>query len=104
VTSAYESGVPPHNAVADALRNQQSFSRDQLWWLMRTAWRWGYETAVDEENASWPPPKVFNLGKWYDQAAARQHADAVAQLSRPGDHKGGPVPVWGDEDNQRVAA
>lgn len=108
----HPNGVPASNdsATADlgrvvsALRTSESFSRAQVAWLMRTAWRWGYETRVDEENNSWPPPKVFNLGKWFDQAAVRQHADAVARLSRPGDHRGGPAEMWGDEDDQRVAA
>lgn len=36
----------------------------------------GYEARVDEENATYPPPKALTFGRWYDQAAERQKADA----------------------------
>ena len=74
--------------IEHALRTQQTFTREQVAWLMAEAMRWGYETRVDEENASYPPQRVFTLGKWFDQATERRKADASAHLSRPGDFKG----------------
>ncbi len=32
----------------------------------------GYESRVDEENATYPPPKVLSFGRWYDQALERE--------------------------------
>ncbi len=76
------------DTVAEALRTQETFTRDQATWLFQLGLRWGYEARVDEENADWPPPKVFTLGRWYDQAAERAKADAEAQLPRTGDFRG----------------
>ena len=36
----------------------------------------GYEARVAEENADYPPPRVFAFGQWYDQALEREHVDA----------------------------
>jgi hypothetical protein len=36
----------------------------------------GYEARVDEENATYPPPRVLAFGRWYDQALERQKHDA----------------------------
>jgi hypothetical protein len=88
--------------VTNALLHQQTFDRAQVAWLMAQAYRWGYEARIDQENRNWPPATVFNLGRWYEQPFERQKADAAAPLSRPGDHKGGPV-EWVDEA-QQVAA
>jgi hypothetical protein len=85
-----------HPAVAQALRTLQTFTREQVAWLMSTAMRWGYELRVDEENAAYPPTPVFQLGRWFDQAEQRQKADADAKLPRLGDHPGGPAELWGD--------
>jgi len=81
----------------------QSFTREQVAWLMSTAMRWGYELRVDEENAAYPPQPVFQLGRWFDQATQRQQADRAATLPRPTDHRGGPVSTWGDDYGQVVA-
>jgi hypothetical protein len=98
----------PHEAtglnhpVAEALRTQETFDRAQVAWLMSEAMRWGYElrdaedcgwlagynARVAEENQAWPPPKVFLLGRWYDQATERAKADSAARLLRPTDFKG----------------
>lgn len=40
----------------------------------------GYEARVDEENATYPPPKVLAFGRWYDQATERQKADSETRL------------------------
>lgn len=73
--------------VVAALNTQEAFTREQVAWLMSEAMRWGYDARVDEENAAYPPPKLV-MGKWFDQAAERQKADATARLPRPGDFKG----------------
>lgn len=36
----------------------------------------GYEVRGREVNAEYPPGRVFAFGRWYDQAAERQQADA----------------------------
>lgn len=74
--------------VVTALREQDTFDRAQLAWLMNEAYRWGYEARVDEENAAYPPPKVFTLGRWYDQALERAKADAAARIPRANDFQG----------------
>lgn len=74
--------------VVTALHTRETFDRAQVAWIMAEAYRWGYEARVDEENAAWPPPQVFTLGKWYEQASERQRADAAARLPRPGDFRG----------------
>lgn len=84
--------------VAEALRTQHTFTRDQVAWLMATAMRWGYENRVAEENAAWPAPKIFTLGRWFDQATERAKADAAARLPRPGDFRGR------DASSRRAAA
>lgn len=89
--------------VVTALRDNTTFDRAQLAWLMAEAYRWGYEARVDEENGAWPPPKVFNLGKWFDQATERQRADNAARLPRPSDHRGGTV-AWDEPDALRAVA
>lgn len=93
VTQSAPTG-PPH-PVADALLTQESFNREQVAWLMSQAMRWGYElrdeedrgwiagynARVAQENAAYPPPKVFSFGAWYDQALEREKADA--EFRRP---------------------
>ncbi len=93
--------------VVAALASQETFTRAQVAWLMSEAMRWGYEARdeedrgfwagynarVAEENAAYPPPKVFTLGRWFDQATERQKADAAARLPRPGDFKGQSAPT-----------
>lgn len=107
-TGPAESVVGDLGSVVAALRDQESFDRAQLAWLMAEAFRWGRESAenepapgtyragfeagynarVAEENGCYPPPKVLVLGRWYDQAVERAKADAAAWLPRPGDFKG----------------
>ena len=96
------------NRAVDALRTQETFNRAQVAWIMHTAFRWGYELRVDEENAGWPDPTVlFNAGdtiKAVNQRAYRRQCDTIAKLPRPTDHHGGPV-AWGeDAPDLRAAA
>jgi hypothetical protein len=84
---------PPHpeSPVAEALRTQDSFTRDQVAWLMAEAMRWGYELRVDEENVAWPADAYFIAGELFrdlDRKAYREALDARARLPRPGDFKG----------------
>lgn len=74
-------------ALADP---EHHWTPDEIAELIATAVRWGYEARdeedrgywagyrarIAEENASYPPPKVFTCGRWFDQAAERQRADA----------------------------
>lgn len=36
----------------------------------------GYQARVEEENATYPEPRVLVLGRWYNQAIEREKADA----------------------------
>lgn len=90
---------PPGSATSDldpvvtALREQETFDRAQLAWLMNEAYRWGYEARVDEENSAYPPPSVFASGQHFrelDRKNYRDECDAAARLPRPGDFKGVP--------------
>jgi hypothetical protein len=74
--------------VVSALLHAETFTRGQVAWLIAEAMRWGYEARVNEENAAWPPPEIFTLGRWYTQAEERAKADAAARLPRPGDFRG----------------
>ena len=110
-------GVPRNSArpdVAEALRSLQSFTPEQVMWLMRTAMRWGYElrdsedrgywagywARVAEENSAWPDDTVLfqhrDVVRAANQRAYRAECDQAASLPRPGDHRGGAVPTWGD--------
>ena len=88
------------NRAVEALRTQETFTRAQVAWITHTAFRWGYELRVDEENAGWPDPTVlFNAGdtiKAINQRAYRQQCDTAGRLSRSADYRGGPV-SWGDD-------
>lgn len=104
-----EPGPPPqHRAtteadrIAHALRTQQTFTRAQVASLIAAGMRWGSESRdeedrgfwagywarVAEENEAGPAPKVFTLGRWYEQSVERERADAAARLSRPNDFPG----------------
>lgn len=95
-----------HYAPAEALRTQQTFTRDQVAWLMAQAMRWGYEHRVDEENAVWPDTElIFSAGdtiKAIEREQTRRAFDAASRLPSPGDYRGGPV-RW-DEPDQRLRA
>lgn len=60
---------------------------------MATAGRWGYETRVDEENASYPPEPIFSAGRIITMAERRAARDAA--YSAPVSYLGGPV-GWED--------
>jgi hypothetical protein len=87
-TRAHKQAGRPGAIVADAtgleverivakLRDPDAvFTTSEVAYLMSRAGRWGYEHRVDEENETWPPPRVYVFGRWYDQAAERQKADA----------------------------
>lgn len=105
-TSSNGSATDDLDPVVTALREQETFDRAQVAWLMHTAYRWGYEARVDEENHDWPDPSVFCAGntiKAINQRAHRAECDQAAGLPRPGDHRGGPV-AWDDLAEQQVAA
>jgi hypothetical protein len=77
--------------VAEALRTCETFTRDQVAWLMAEAMRWGYEQRVDEENEAWPEASYFVAGELIrdlDRKAYREACDAAARLPRPGDFRG----------------
>jgi hypothetical protein len=89
-----------------------TLTRAQLAYLMGSAGRWaretpegetmhyragyeaGYRARVAEENASYPAPPTFQLGRWYDQADYRRRCDEQATTARLNDYTGGPVEVW----------
>lgn len=100
------------------------FTRAQVAFLMATAARWaredrdrepgpetyeagrrdGYRQRVAEENAAYPPPPIAGWDgvlKMIDQVDYRRRCDAEARRRRPGDYRGGPVPVW-DADRPDV--
>ena len=98
--------LAPTTTTAEALADQQSFTRAQVAWLMSQAYRWGYEQhdaetcdchaeywaqRVAEEEEKYPAPKVFTLGRWYDQATRRAQHDQEARKPRPGDFQPGTV-------------
>jgi hypothetical protein len=84
-----------------------TFTRDQVAYLMGTAQRWGYEAREAEERDEWTAlqarPSVQVMGRWYDQAAYRAKADAVARLDRVSDFQGG-LPLPSTYMNEEVAA
>lgn len=95
--------------IAALSDENHAFTRGQVALLMAEAFRWGYEhhdtetcdchseywaQRTAEEEATYPPAKVHILGKWYDQAARRQQADADARNPRPGDYQPGTVVAW----------
>lgn len=63
-------------ALTDPTRQ---FTREEVAILIDAAFQWGYEHRVDEENATYPPPKVLAFGAWYSQALEREKADAETQ-------------------------
>jgi hypothetical protein len=86
------SGPDDGMRVAEALRTQETFTRDQVAWIAAQFFRWGYERHRDEENENWPPAAAFVLGRWFDQAVEREKADAAARLPRPTDFRGRGMP------------
>jgi hypothetical protein len=88
MTVTQSAAAGQRHPAAEALLTQETFTRDQVARLMAHAMRWGYENRVAEENAAWPPAKVFTLGRWYEQADERAKADAAARLPRPEDFPG----------------
>jgi hypothetical protein len=98
------------------------FTREQVAWLMAQAQRWGYEardaedrgfwagywTRVSEENAAWPDDTVLfrhrDVVRGISQHAYRSECDQAAHLPRLGDHPGGPVETWGNQDDSQAAA
>lgn len=109
------------HAVADALRTLETFTRDQVAWLMAQAQRWGYEARdaedrgfwagyqarVAEENAAWPDDTVLfrhhDVVVGINQRAYRAECDRAARVPRIGDHAGGPV-RWDEANDGQVAA
>lgn len=108
-------------SAAEALQTLEAFNRDQMYWLMRTAMRWGYEardsedrgfwagywTRVAEENSTWPDDTVLfrhrDVVVGINQRAYRAECDRVAGLHHVGDHPGGPV-RWDEVEGAQVAA
>lgn len=78
---ADSAGLEVERIVAKLRDPEATFTTSEVAYLMSRAGRWGYEHRVDEENAAWPPPRVYVFGRWYDQATEREKADAeVRQL------------------------
>lgn len=69
-------GTEAERLIAKMLDPDALFTTSEVAYLMSRSGRWGYESRVDEENAAYPPPKVFTFGRWYDQARERERADA----------------------------
>lgn len=60
-----------------ALSNPEyQFSRAEVAILIDTAFRWGYEHRVDQENGAYPPEPIVFRGQWWDQADERRKHDA----------------------------
>lgn len=104
------------NRVGEALRTQQTFTSEQLAWLMGAAQRWGYEAGyedgrADEISLSAVTAHYAQLGPfsaeltWRETSkrARRQESDSSARLPRIGDHPGGPV-AWDEPNEQQAAA
>lgn len=101
--------------VAEALRTNQSFTRDQVAWLMSQAFRWGSEHAMpigyDQGYADgyrlcqqeWNTAAVEQVGAFSQKDTTdglarkwlREQSDLRARTPREGDHLGGPV-SWDD--------
>ena len=107
--------------VAEALRTLQTFTREQVAWLMQTATRWGYEqrdaedrgfwagywARVAEENSAWPDDTVLfrhrDVVRAINQRTYRDECDQAGRLPRLGDHPGGPV-RWDESEDIRAVA
>lgn len=91
--------TPLERVIAKLTEPGATFSRSELAMLMGTAQRWGYEVRTDEEqrpdplswsagymagyrarcaeeNAAYPPPKVFTMGRWCSRAEERRRAES----------------------------
>jgi hypothetical protein len=116
MNSEYGQPQREHNAVAKALREQQSFDRDQVAWLMSRAMSWGYDLGYedgqrDELALATVAAAYRHVGPFSAEATERsikqrnlrRESDAAARLPRPGDYRGGPVPTWGDNEMRAAA-
>jgi hypothetical protein len=54
----------------------------------------GREELADEQNADYPPARIWHMGTWADQVDERRRWHATARDPRPNDHPGGAVDVW----------
>jgi hypothetical protein len=106
----------------------RSFTPAQVAYLMGEAQRWGREAwAIDlasayEQGAADARRELTELNldairaetfrqpfteRWHRmegyRRAARREADIAASHSWRGDHPGGPVPVWGDEESPALS-
>jgi hypothetical protein len=101
MTSEYGQPQRERNAVADALRDQQSFNRSQVAWLMSRAMGWGYDlgyeagqrdelvlATVAAEYAGRHPFSAHETVKSLNRRRYREECDAAARLPRPGDFRG----------------
>jgi hypothetical protein len=113
---------PQRSDVAEALCTLETFTRKQVAWLMAQAQRWGYEARdaedrgfwagywarVAEENSAWPDDTVLfrhrDVVLGINQRAYRAECDQAARIPRIGDHPGGPVETWGDQNDNWAAA
>lgn len=79
------------NRAAHALGTQQTFTREQVAWLMAQAMRWGYENRINDEETAWPPDDYFIAGELIrdlDRKKRRDEWYASARLPRRGDFQG----------------
>lgn len=121
MTTAYEADAPVYTRVgqpgcnspiAAALRTQETFTREQVAWLMSNAMRWGYELRDSEaEDDYWAGWKAHEADEIARAAAAlndftakhvsdglsrkwlREQYDEMVRRPRPNDHPGGAV-AW----------
>lgn len=113
-----DSTGPAYARMVEALRDpHRLYDGAQLAFFMAAAMRWGYELRTEEEqapdalsywaghdagyrqrvaeeNAAYPPVKVFSAANLRDLADVRD-ARAAADASREQRYAGGPVPDWG---------
>jgi hypothetical protein len=83
-----------------ALRDEETFDRAQLAWLMAQAMRWGYDLGYERGQrdelglatvaAAYAHTGSFtaeNTAREVKKAAYRRECDAAAKLPRPGDYR-----------------
>jgi hypothetical protein len=83
--------------VADLMATAARWGRESADWESpgwRAGFDAGYRARVAEENQAYPPPPVFSMGQWWDQAENRRRCDRDARRRWRTDHRGGPVKPW----------
>jgi hypothetical protein len=102
--------------VVAALRQNESFDRAQVAWLMSLAGRWGYDAGYedglrDEQALASVASAYALLGTYSGENTAREvkkverrrESDEAARLPRLGDYLGGPLAAWGEDEIEAAA-